>query len=461
LDAVGGFHADLHEFRITDQGTYLATVYPKTVIDFSDWHEGVLGYIWDGVFQEIDLATGDLLFEWRASDHFTTTDGFREPDDSEGTEEKPFDWFHINSIEKDDKGNYLISARFVSCLTYISGQTGEILWILGGKRNMFQDISDGKATNMRFQHDARWQDDYTTITIFDNGCNDEAVFWHDTRGVKIKVDSEKRTAEMITEYNNPHHFHSMSQGSVQLLPNGNVLVGYGNSGAWTEFSSEGEPLCDVHMGPERSFGTGVVESYRTLKYEWHGDPPWPPDIQALNDGLATRIFVSWNGATEVVTWVLQGAEDPDAGDDAFVALEYILKAGFETQFLVGASHPRYLRVVARNIDGESIGMTPLADTVEQMVRLPCCLIITLKLTVSQIFGNRPISPNGDRSMSVVLLICSLAVFGVVVAWREWTPSHPWHKRQPGKEFGEFSTAHRGVSTMKTIIQWPVSLVRGR
>ncbi|KAK7422927.1 hypothetical protein QQZ08_009285 [Neonectria magnoliae] len=115
---VGQFTGDLHEFSITDTNTALMTIYHKQTanmpaFDIKD------GCIFDSIFQVIDLVTGELFFEWRALDHFA-----------------------INA-----NGNYLISSRYMCAVAAISSDDGGVLWQLGGKRNSFEDLSQGAATN--------------------------------------------------------------------------------------------------------------------------------------------------------------------------------------------------------------------------------------------------------------------------------------------------------------------------
>lgn len=84
------------------------------------------GYVWDCLFQEIDLETGAVLFEWRASDHFNLADSFN-PLLDQGTCDHPYNWFHITSVDKNAAGNYLISARYTHSVTCIDSDTGVIL----------------------------------------------------------------------------------------------------------------------------------------------------------------------------------------------------------------------------------------------------------------------------------------------------------------------------------------------
>ena len=353
LGAAGGLDGDLHEFRITEQGTALITIYEIIPADLSPLGHSPDGSIWDCLFQEIDLATGSILFQWRSSEHYAITDTYRDiPDDD------PFDYFHINSVEKDPKGNYLISSRYMHSVTYISGTTGEILWVLGGKRNNFTDLSDGKATGFMYQHDARWHDKYTTITIFDNAAEDGHIVGPYTRGMRIKIDQKKMTAELVNEYVNPQHIFGVSQGSMQVMDNGHVLLGYGNTGAMTEFAANGIVLCDMHFGPQAYFGSGDIQSYRVFKFNWVGKPTTKPDVQILHnkEDNTTNLYVSWNGATEVAKWVLEGADE--VGDKRWETIEELAKEGFETTFSIMSDAPTYVRVKGLDSRGKVLGEGP-------------------------------------------------------------------------------------------------------
>jgi hypothetical protein len=353
---------DLHEFRLTDRGTALLTVYQIIPGDLSAFKDKPgKGFIWDGVVQEIELDTGNVVFQWRASEHYNFTDTYSEIGDRGDVEERAFDWFHINSIEKDHKGNYLVSARYTHSLTYIDGKTGEIIWILGGKRNMFQDLSKGKATNFGWQHDARWHDNYTTISLFDNGAECGHYTSEYSRGLKLAVNTEKMTVELMREYIHPNKMHGCSQGSTQVLPSGNVLVGYGFSGAYTEYEEDGTPLCDVHFGSRHRFETGDVQSYRVLKFHWKGQPDTQPGIKIENGVL----FVSWNGATEVRNWLIQDSDVPEEKDANFDELATIPKIGFETSISLGDLDRQvkaYLRVAAVNENGAVLKKSFVVET---------------------------------------------------------------------------------------------------
>ncbi|OCT53951.1 Arylsulfotransferase [Cladophialophora carrionii] len=328
-----GYKGDSHEFQITPQGTALITIYHKHKVDCTQLGLGKSCWIQDGLFQEIDIETGDLVFEWRATDHVSMLDVFSSPNrkDGYGTSKKDaFDFFHLNSVDKLESGDYIISARYMHAVVCISGKTGEILWQLGGKHNDFRDLNG--ATDFAWQHHVRWQGN-NTISLFDNHANN--VFHKpssQSKGMIIKLDLENMTASVVQTFVHPDEILNVSQGSVQVIAeSGNVLVGFGNSPTYIEYAPDGQVLCSAHFAPHIAFEIldfGLVKSYRVFKRPWVGRPNTVPDVKVKSG----RMYVSWNGATEVSSWRLERAGARDAHDDEFVTIQELERDGFETSF---------------------------------------------------------------------------------------------------------------------------------
>lgn len=353
VNAVGpGLRTDLHDFSITKDGTALISTINDTRMDLTylGWGRGSNGPIEDSVLQEIDIETGDLKFQWRASDHFSIEDthywnpfgGYDLID--------PFDFFHLNTAQKDSKGNILISSRHLHKLLYVDGKTGEIIWTLGGKaeENDFTDLSGGKATDFTWQHHSQIQSEEDgIITVMDNAA--AGVFsLHDkptSHALMIKIDEANRTAELLHSYTIDRR--SPSQGSVQVLPSEHVLVGWGPTAAWSEHDNSGDLLCEYHFAASWYFTTQRVKNYRVFKvYNWKSTPDYPPTAMTKGD----KVYVSWNGATEVRYWRLQGADHP-AADGEYHDLETIGKDGFESAFAIPRDPDyEFLRVVALDAD---------------------------------------------------------------------------------------------------------------
>ena len=60
---------DFHEFMITENNTALVEAFVVTQTDLTAVGGPANGYVYNCVFQEVDIASGAVLFEWRALDH--------------------------------------------------------------------------------------------------------------------------------------------------------------------------------------------------------------------------------------------------------------------------------------------------------------------------------------------------------------------------------------------------------
>ncbi|KAL1850311.1 hypothetical protein Plec18170_007006 [Paecilomyces lecythidis] len=345
---------DLHEFHITSDDTALITIYDAIPYDLTSLGGSSSGWVYDGLFQEIDIRTGELLFEWRASQHYPVDISFL-PLGGNGDKSKPFDAFHINSVDKDPWGNYLVSMRHTHTISSIKGATGEVLWTLGGRVNEFSDVSNGGSTDFSWQHDARWLGN-DTISLLNNAAREFDSPAAYSNGMVIQLDIHARKATLLPSYSDSQEVLATSQGNMRILENGNVFIGWGHSAAFTEFTAAGEVLCDVHFGASAYFNFGRIVSYRAFKGDWIGTPLTEPSAVVIDDG----VYVSWNGATEVSEWQLEGFEQPS---DQSLVLESAPKTGFETRIgLPDDTKYPFFRIVALDSDGTALGQTPVMQT---------------------------------------------------------------------------------------------------
>ena len=267
MKAGDGQRGGLHEFSITPQDTALLTLYVRTQADLSLIGGPKDGMAWEGIAQELDLETKEVLFEWRSLDHVGVEESYREPPQDPGT---PIDYFHINSIDIDFDGNFLISAKGTSAVYNLDRESGEVLWRLGGKES---DFDMGPGTRTVSQHDARHQED-GTITIFDNGAPPQVH--EQSRTIVVSLDMDEMSADLMREYTHPKELVSTSQGNVQVLPNGNVFVGWGSAPFFSEYSKEGELLIDASF-------RGSTQSYRAFRLPWTGHPTYHPAVAVERD----------------------------------------------------------------------------------------------------------------------------------------------------------------------------------
>lgn len=361
MDAIGeGKRGDLHEFEITADNTALITIYHTIPYDLTHWGIGNStspGYIRNCLFQEIDLETNELVYEWSAIEHVPIEDCYTKPNGEGKTALNAWDWFHLNSVQKDERGNYLISSRYSHSLFYINGKTNETIWTLGGKNNSFEDLSGGNASSIKRQHHARWTDIGTSgtqraITVFDNSEKPNP-----SRGLKILIDEDAMTTEILAEAYHPMGYISASQGSIQQLPNGNLLVGWGYAPAFTEFSPDGsEVLCDVQFAALHNNGTwspGAQESYRVYRLPWQGWPLQAPDV--VVDRREAVMHMSWNGATEVRSWSVEGTRLSNTKQKPKQSRFSAKKVAFETSIEVDVVRYKEFTLTAYDQDDAVLG----------------------------------------------------------------------------------------------------------
>lgn len=303
----GTAKADFHEMTITDAGTALLVSYPTVGgQDLTAFDGPKDGYVLDGVIQEVDIETGDVLWEWSALDHVDiseTENSMEDQEEQDGSKKKPFDYFHINSVTEDGDA-LLVSARNTHAVYRIDRATGEVLWTLGGSASDFEMTGN---SYFAWQHDAQRQPD-GTITLFDNESS--PPIGEESRGLRLDVDTEAGTASVVTEYLPPDGRLAASQGNLQVRDNGNVVVGWGAEPFYSEFTADGELITDAEL----SGG----DNYRAYRFPWTGQPTEPPTV-VVDDGVA---YASWNGATEVASWrFVAGADEAGATEVATVARE--------------------------------------------------------------------------------------------------------------------------------------------
>jgi hypothetical protein len=338
VKAGNGLQADLHEFQLTPQGTALITAYDPILCDLSSVHGPAYGGLTDSVFQEIDVKTGLVMYEWTAVDHVGIGESY-EPAARTSVPE-PYDFFHLNSIDRTADGSLLISARNTWTVYKLDPATGQIVWRLGGRHSSFEM---GAGTGTAWQHDPRELED-GSISIFDNGAS--PTEHSQSRAIVISVNGQTGAATLTNRFIHSPPLLVESEGSIQPLANGDWFVGWGQEPYFSEFSPEGELLFEAHFPAH-------TRSYRDFRFAWTGTPAHSPAFafQAAAGGQGT-VYASWNGATLVSSWrVLAGSSAADMSP-----LAQVPRSGFETAVPVpaGTAGP-YLAVQALGASGQVLG----------------------------------------------------------------------------------------------------------
>ena len=313
ISAGSGLRADLHEFVITPQDTALITAYRPASADLSALGGPASGTVLAGVAQEIDIVTGRVLFEWDSLDHVGVTESYKALDGA-GTDTNPFDYFHINSIAIAPDGDLIISARNTWAVYKITRPGGAIVWRLGGRKSSF---AMGPGTRFYWQHDARPHGD-SSLSLFDDGAIPQEE--RQSRGIFLDLDTTTMRATLARQYVHPAPLLAGAMGNTQLLPNGNVLVGWGTEPYFSEFTHDGQLVRNGRLPANDP-------SYRVFVQGWSGYPAGRPAAAARSRAAGgTTVYASWNGATTVATWTVLAGRSPSSLRKVATAR----RTGFET-----------------------------------------------------------------------------------------------------------------------------------
>lgn len=318
-----GTTSDMHEFRVTPYSggtSVLMTVYQPRQYDLMthpkfNVKEG-FGWIVEGVFQEIDIETGNLIFEWRSLDHVDPSLSWTWPSSTDtsgrgNSEWHPWDYFHLNSIDKNAEGDYLISARHVSAIYKLSGKNGSIIWQMGGNSADFeQDFV------FSYQHHATWiseNETHTVLSMYDNGANGPYNATSDhSHGHILAIDHVNKRVDKLMTWGAPDPkggIRAGSQGNIQILPNGNAFIGWGEKFFYTEHTADGEPAAFAKL----AYPNSGIMNYRCYKANWTGAPLTPPAMWSYSKLGKDKmvLYTSWNGDTRARSYNFFVSNSPD------------------------------------------------------------------------------------------------------------------------------------------------------
>jgi len=336
IQAGNGQQADLHELVLTPEGTALLTAFQAVPADLSAQGGSANGMVFDCLVQEIELASGRVIFEWHSRDHVATTDSYS-PVPKVGT--TAYDYFHVNSIDVGPDGNLLISARNTWTIYKLERKTGAVVWRLGGKKS---DFAMG-GVKFSWQHDARWRPD-GSLTLFDDAAS--PMEEPQSRGLQLLVDESAKSVALKQQFTHPGGLLATSQGNMQRLDDGHLLIGWGALPYFSEFTATGEMIFDGKLATN--------QSYRAFRFPWTGKPTTTPTVVGRRAGNGSlQLFTSWNGATDVTRWEVHAG----ASAAALARVAVAARTGFETTISVAGSGP-FVAAHALDSSGGVLGISP-------------------------------------------------------------------------------------------------------
>ncbi|WP_305787316.1 arylsulfotransferase family protein [Symbioplanes lichenis] len=335
--AVGSEQADQHDFVITPQNTALFWVYDPIPYDLTPLGGPADGVLHEGVIQEVDIETGERLWQWRSSEHVPIDESYA-PVPTGDSAHLPYDYFHANSVGLDADGNVLVSARHTWTTYKINKQTGDIMWRVGGKKSSFTVAPDAAFS---WQHDFRRRSD-GTYSVFDNGAGLTQEKDH-SRGLIFSIDEKAKTVAMVREFTHPAKLLAPTQGNFRELPDGGSFVGWGQSPWFTEYAPDGTVRLDGHLPLDN-------QSYRAYKIDWAGAPADQPALGLRVENNTVIVNASWNGATAVARWRARSGSQPGQLAQPVEAAS----AGFETELTIPGM-VEYVAVDALDAAGQVLG----------------------------------------------------------------------------------------------------------
>ncbi|MDJ0691958.1 MAG: aryl-sulfate sulfotransferase [Xenococcaceae cyanobacterium MO_188.B32] len=252
---------DMHEFLYLDNGNVLMLSYRTRKVDLTiaGGHPDALVY--DPIVVE-QTPKGENVWLWDGKNYLNILDTTNGPDvHLDAIPPSRVDYAHPNALSFFPDGNLLLSLKHMDCVVKIDRQTGNIIWILGGvncKNNEFTFLNDPNK-GFSHQHNVRVLPN-GNLLLFDNGTLHTRP---ESRAVEYEIDEKNKTARLRWSYSNSQF--TPAQGSVERLPNGNTLIGWGfaTHPFVSEVTLEGKVVLEMNL-PEGQIVYRVYQGFNGI-----------------------------------------------------------------------------------------------------------------------------------------------------------------------------------------------------
>lgn len=124
-----------------------------------------------------------------------------------------YDRFHVNCLNFDKDGNYLVSVAIEDQIWKVNAKTGKIMWKLGKDGDFKMDTT----SYFSFQHSVNINSQ-GDLMVFDN-----SLWKKVSGGTSFKLDTVNMIAKTVIKATLPPEKYTSRMGSAYLLPNGNLL----------------------------------------------------------------------------------------------------------------------------------------------------------------------------------------------------------------------------------------------
>lgn len=365
LKGTGGWVISEHEMLISGQNAWV-TAYKNVPMNLTRFGGSANGQVLDVAVQEYNLQSGQLLYSWDALNPGGTPNVPLSQSKQKAFPGVPWDAYHLNAIQLTGNETFLVSLRNTWSAYLVNRTTNAIEWTLSGNPALSTFKLPANA-EFEWQHDVQLHG-ANEVSMFDDACcgfdqitSKSTKFGKPsgpTRGLVLKLNLTNHTGSLVSQYPRAKNFNAAFLGSTQLLPGGNVALGWGSQPFFSEDSSKGKVLLDA-------FWPTPDQSYRVYVENWVGTPYFPPSGAVRNNGAKATVYASWDGDTQVVGWrVLAGTSAQSLKTVAMKA-----KSGFETTIPLSGTYKAY-EVQALGPKGKLLGTSKAFPTQSSNNGLP-------------------------------------------------------------------------------------------
>ncbi len=353
LPGQDGWQPDLHELIGGPGDDVIYTVERARAANLTAFGGPANGEFEDNGVQEVDLATGQVVYTWDMAAHVRLAQSIEPPPPATSTG-NVWDPFHLNSIQLQPDGSLLLSARDTWSIYDVNptAPTGLPNWTLDAKPKATDStFTFGPGAAFSWQHDARLQSN-GQLTMFDDHCcllgrNAKGVL-PTARGLILNLDMTAHTATVAESYSHTPGLVVPTQGSMQILPGNQAFIGWGQQPLISDYSTSGQLLWEASLPTSDS-------SYRALIQSWTGSPTTKPAIAVHRSGKKANVYVSWNGANQVTRWRLYYG----TSKHHLKKLGTVSHHGFETVIHLGHVTTGYVQIRALSSKGHTLGRTSI------------------------------------------------------------------------------------------------------
>lgn len=246
IGCADGLVARFHDLIEEPDGSYWIMCDESRTMDLTAYGGQPAAVVTGTVVQHVD-AGGGRLFSWSPFDHFAITDL-----DSASRAGNSVNWTHGNALAFDTDGKLLVSFRSLSEITKIDTTTGAVVWRLGGRANQF--AFDGTTTPFVGQHGLQVVGPGRLQLLDNRGVSTGS------QAERYLLDTTQRIAYLQGTFSSLPAVTAILGGSTQRLPNGHILVAYGNGNRVQEYDAVGSVAWEIHGNPGYVFRAGRIAS---------------------------------------------------------------------------------------------------------------------------------------------------------------------------------------------------------